>query len=174
MLKRVFASSFALVLLAGCADRSLYHYHRTVVGVDIAGSVDGETPRGHVIVGYSRRLVVVVPPAWELETPESLQKKQQLLAAGQAPTQPTTEDVPSTVFCTQVKASLGGVSIFREVMATGNPATRYAEYLVANSPAGLHVSAKNAVCPDLEVPQKTGTTGKPASQEQAAPSGGTR
>jgi len=157
MLRCLFALSFTLVLLTGCADRSLYHYHRTVVGVDIAGSVDGETPRGHVIVGYSRRLVVVVPPAWELETAQSLQRKNEL-AAGQMAKSPTVDDVPSTVFCTQVKASLGGLSVFREIMATGDPATRYAEFLVANAPAGLNTSAKNSVCPDLEVPTATPTT----------------
>ena len=46
---------------AGCG-RNLYHYHRTIVGVDISGNVAGDTPSGHLTLGYSRTLVVLMPP----------------------------------------------------------------------------------------------------------------
>ena len=136
---------FALV---GCVDRHLYHYHRTVIGVDIAASIDGETPRGHLILGYARKLVVVVPPSWELTPTESEKLRAR---SNQSPFDP----IPSTVFCTQVKAGGRGVNLFREIMATGDPATNYAAYLVANGPAVPDASKQNFVCPDLaiEVPK---------------------
>lgn len=134
------ARCFFLLLLgmvAGCTGRNLYHYHRTVIGVDISGNVAGDTPSGHLTLGYSRRLVIFMPP----EIQEALQEKS------------PTGNIPPTVFCTQVKASLGGVNAFREIIATGEPADSYAQQLVASMIAAPAATNRNFVCPGLVIPE---------------------
>jgi len=113
----------------------LYHYHRTVIGVDISGNVSDSTPSGHLTLGYSRRLVIAMPKVVE----EALKGEQGL------------EKLPQTIFCTQVKASLGGVNVFREILATGDPADGYAQQL-ATSAEVVSMKNRNLVCPGLEVP----------------------
>src|SRR6266404_5105433 len=132
--------SLLLTLVALCSGcgRNLYHYHRTVVGIDISGNVAGSTPSGHLVVGYSRRLVILMPP----EVQDALEGKG------------TGSELPPTIFCTQVKASLGGVNAFREILATGDPAVGYAQ-LQAEARQGLGADGKlrNFVCPGYEIPQ---------------------
>ncbi len=126
-----------LILPTGCG-RTLYHYHRTVVGLDISGNVAGDTPSGHLTLGYSRRLVILMPP----EIEDVMREK---------PPEPGKQEVklPSTIFCTQVRASLGGVNAFREVLATGTPAESYAKLLAAKRPNDDKL--RNFVCPGYEI-----------------------
>jgi len=140
---------------AACGNRNLYHYHRTVVGLDIAGNVSGDSPSGHLVLGYSRRLVVFLPPEVE-----------KALESGQ-PADPTEGvPLPATVFCTQVKASLGGVSAFREILATGPPAVQYAEQLAAEAAGVTDWKDHNFVCPGFEMPRPDG--GAPESARPTA------
>lgn len=129
----------SVLAACGSSQRNLYHYHRTVVGVDIAGNISGDTPSGHLTLGYSRRLIVFLPP-----------EVQQALQSGQ-PT-PTGVPLPSSVFCTQVKASLGGISAFREILATGHPAEDYAARLATESAGLTDWKDRNFVCPGFEIP----------------------
>ena len=137
MLKSTLGVLLAVLACAGCG-RNFYHYHRTVIGIDIAGNVAGSSPRGHLIIGYSRRLVTALP-----------QEAQDALSGqgGAGDTQ-----LPSTVFCTQVRASLGGVNAFREVLATGAPAEQYAEALTEASAGISEYQYRNFVCPGFEIP----------------------
>lgn len=146
MLKRVSGLVLLLVCMGGCS-RNLYHYHRTVVGVDISGNVTGNAPSGHLTLGYSRRLVVVLPA----DIKDALAKPS------------TDESLPSTVFCTQVRASLGGVNVFREVLATGLPAQNYAMSLVAASDGLNDWQYRNYVCPGFEIPSPDNPQGVKAA-----------
>ncbi len=144
----------ALLTVATGCGRTLYHYHRTVVGVDISGNVAGESPSGHLTLGYSRRLVIIMPPEIEDAMRTKRAHEQQV-------------SLPNTIFCTQVRASLGGVNAFREVLATGEPAVGFAEIQAAGRPSDK--KARNFVCPGYEVPE-TGTTGVPGTARKVEPS----
>jgi hypothetical protein len=146
MLKTLSILAAICGISAGCG-RTLYHYHRTVVGVDISGNVAGDTPSGHLTLGYSRRLVVLMPP----EIKDILDAKAKAEATRQPMQLPA--ELPNTVFCTQVKASLGGVNSFREVLATGEPAYGYAQRLVALAAASSDDEYRNFVCPGLKIPK---------------------
>jgi hypothetical protein len=152
MLKCVGVLAILLVLSAGC-ERKLYHYHRTVVGVDISGNVTGNAPSGHLTLGYSRRLVVVLPDGIKEALEESTPSDGKTLAKDQAAVHPPPRaSLPDTVFCTQVRASLGGVNSFREVFATGTSAEHYALSLVAASEGLDGWLYRNYVCPGFEIP----------------------
>jgi hypothetical protein len=151
---------------AGCG-RTLYHYHRTVVGVDISGNVAGDTPSGHLTLGYSRRLVVLMPP----EIQEILNVEAKKKAAGTPETQiraAVNADIPDTIFCTQVKASLGGVNSFREVLATGEPAYGYAQRLVAIAATSNDDEYGNFVCTGLKIPNPDATPSLPLKKTATA------
>lgn len=154
MLKPFSILAVVCAMSAGCG-RTLYHYHRTVVGIDISGNVAGDTPSGHLTLGYSRRLVVLMPP----EIQEILDAKAKAEATQQPMQFPA--ELPDTVFCTQVKASLGGVNSFREVLATGDPAYSYAQHLVALAAASSDEEYRNFVCPGLKIPQPDTSKGGP-------------
>jgi hypothetical protein len=152
MLKDVGVLALLLVLAGGC-ERNLYHYHRTVIGVDISGNVAGNAPSGHLTLGYSRRLVLVLPDEIKDALKDATPPDDNTQDKDKKATQRTTsESLPPTVFCTQVRASLGGVNSFREILATGTSAERYALSLVAAS-NGVHDWAyRNYVCPGFEIP----------------------
>jgi hypothetical protein len=128
---RLVVLAVAVVGAVGCQPR-LYHYHRTVIGLDIAGNVTGQSPSGHLTLGYSRRLVAVVPKEMNDKSDDVL--------------------LPSTVFCTQVKASLGGANSFREILGTGEPADEFAT-LIANMPGAEDIRQRNLICPGLPIPE---------------------
>ena len=155
MLKTFLTLVAVCAMSAGCS-RSLYHYHRTVVGVDISGNVAGDSPSGHLTLGYSRRLVVLMPP----EMKEILDVEAKKKADGKPQAQineALRADIPDTIFCTQVKASLGGVNTFREVLATGDPAYGYAQHLVALAAGSNDDEFRNFVCPGLKIPHPGAT-----------------
>ncbi len=143
------------LLVTGCSsNRNLYHYHRTVVGLDIAGNVSGNSPSGHLILGYSRRLIVFLPP----EVKEALATEQPDTTGG--------VPLPASVFCTQVKASLGGLNAFREILATGQPAVDYASQLAASATGITEWKDHNFVCPGFKIPGPP--SGSPPSAEPTA------
>ena len=156
MLRILSILAMTCAMSAGCS-RSLYHYHRTVVGVDISGNVAGDTPSGHLTLGYSRRLVVLMPP--EIKEILDIEAKKKAAGKSQAEINEALKaDIPDTIFCTQVKASLGGVNSFREVLATGDPAYGYAQHLVAVAAASNDDEYRNFVCPGLKIPPPPRTT----------------
>ena len=163
MLRAIGLLVAVLLAATACSGRSLYHYHRTVVGVDISGNVSDSTPSGRLTLGYSRRLVAAMPEAIQKAIEEAGKKPADTPTA--APVKPVVAPLPQTVFCTQVKASLGGVSSFREILATGAPADRYAEQI---SEASQLVSPRdrNFVCPGLVIPTPAqADSGAPAAEK---------
>jgi hypothetical protein len=157
MLKTLGILTLICALSDGCS-RSLYHYHRTVIGVDISGNVAGDTPSGHLTLGYSRRLVVLMPPEIkDILDIEAKKKAEKNLSQAQV-NEALRADIPDTIFCTQVKASLGGVNTFREVLATGEPAYGYAQHLVALAAGSNDDKYRNFVCPGLEIPHPAAAT----------------
>ena len=114
-------------------------------------NVVADTASEHLTLGYSRRLVVLMPP----EIKEILDVEAKERAAGNSPAEVNEAlraDIPNTIFRTQVKASLGGVNTFREVLATGEPAYGYAQHLVALAAGSNDDKYRNFVCPGLEIP----------------------
>jgi len=168
MLKNALMVALAGLALSGCG-RQLYHYHRTIIGLDIAGNVNGNTPSGHLVLGYSRRLVVAFPND-KLE-PQSTQNQGQDLKAqdlkGQNSKGQDRESLPSTVFCTQVKGSLGGLSLFREILATGYSADAYASLMASEGSESSRPSRANFVCPDMEIPKPRGGSTEGAVTDQS-------
>ena len=162
-----------LVLVAGC-ERKLYHYHRTVIGVDISGNVAGNAPSGHLTLGYSRRLVLVLPDEindalTDSKPSDAKTPDKDMNAADRT----TSEGLPPTVFCTQVRASLGGVNSFREILATGKSAEHYAMGLVAASEGVVDWRYRNYVCPGFEIPApKPSDPGAADNPQGAKPPGG--
>lgn len=151
MLKILGILVLTCALSAGCS-RSLYHYHRTVIGVDISGTVAGDTPSGHLTLGYSRRLVVLMPPEIKDILDIEAQKKAEKNLTPAQVNEALRADIPNTIFCTQVKASLGGINTFREVLATGDPAYGYAQHLVVLAAGSNDDEYRNFVCPGLKIP----------------------
>jgi hypothetical protein len=148
-----------LLLLTGCSSRAgrfLYHYHRTVVGVDISGSLSQSNPSGHLALAYQRRFVVFLPPA----VAEAFVKAAE---ARQGPGVARVTELPPAVFCTQVKASLGGLNVFSEILATGDAAEEYAALLAASAPDGVGVKEENLICPGFVIPKQTVAPGPPAA-----------
>jgi hypothetical protein len=178
MLRAACLLGMGLVAAAGCSGRSLYHYHRTVVGVDISGNVSESTPSGRLTLGYSRRLVAAMPDAIERAMEEASKSQSATTAAttspaggsqAQPPVKPLVVNLPPTVFCTQVKASLGGVNSFREILATGTPAEGYAQQL-AEGAALVSPKDRNFVCPGLVIstPERAGTERKSSTAIETA------
>jgi hypothetical protein len=167
MLKQFFFLAALCAISTGCG-RNLYHYHRTVVGVDISGNVAGDTPSGHLTVGYSRRLVILMPPEMQgiLDTKAKVAPGEELKADAKADGKRPAWELPSTVFCTQVKASLGGVNSFREILATGNPAENYADRLVKLVEKEGDTKYRNLVCPNFEIPKPSKDSNEPMSAEE--------
>ena len=111
---------FGLVCLIGCSTEPthLMHYQRTVIGFDAA--VATQEASGHLILGYDRRMVAVVPKT-TLE--------------GQA------VDAMSIISCTSARTGFRTVD-FDERLATGEAAVNYAEGLVTD-PQGTSFSCVN-------------------------------
>jgi len=161
MLRTFLVMLLVCVALPGCG-RQLYHYHRTIIGLDIAGNVNGNAPSGHLVLGYARRLIVLFPNEEELK---KLAAKKQ--AQSQAPAPLDGENLPSTVFCTQVKGSLGGLSLFREILATGTAADNYASLMASEGSESSRPSRANFVCPDIEIPKpRAGSTEGAVTDQQ--------
>jgi hypothetical protein len=119
-------------------------------------NVDADTASEHLTLGYSRRLVVLMPP----EIKEILDVEAKERTAGNSPAEVNEAlraDIPNTIFRTQVKASLGGVNTFREVLATGDPAYGYAQHLVALAAGSNNDEYRNFVCPGLKIPHPSTT-----------------
>ena len=55
----------AIPLLAGCEATNLYVTHHTVVGLDAA--VNSEQTSGHLIFGYDRKSVTIIPVSVDAE-----------------------------------------------------------------------------------------------------------
>ena len=95
--------------------------------------------------------------------PPEIQRAIEAKARGQS------VEIPDTVFCTQVKASLGGVNSFREVLATGQPAEGYAQRLVELAKAAGGDPYRNFVCPGFEIPKPSSDAGPQAIQSKPKP-----
>jgi hypothetical protein len=165
----VLACTVLAAVAAGCADRNLYHYHRTVVGMDIAGNVSGNSPSGHLVLGYSRRLIVFLPPEVQKALEESQKLAAQKSRGTSEDTVPVEVPLPDSIFCTQVKASLGGISAFREILATGTPAKEYAEQLAAEADGLTDWKNRNFICPGFVMPAPAAPVARTPSSTATVP-----
>jgi hypothetical protein len=96
--------------ISGCEATHLFVAHHTVVGVDAA--IDTQMTRGHLVVGYDRNFLAIVPKTVETTTP------------GQ-------RDAMSAIACNKVQVKGIVLTQFTEYLATGDAAKAYAEALKA-------------------------------------------
>jgi len=102
--------SFLAYTLSACEPTHVFVAHQTVVGVDAA--VDTQMTKGHLIIGYDRTFVTVVPKSVESTD-------------GKIP----GRDAMSVIACSKVQVDGIVLSQFIENMATGKAAKIYAERL---------------------------------------------
>jgi hypothetical protein len=102
--------ALGVLATAGCTTEPthLMHYQRTVMGFDAA--VATQEASGHIILGYDRRMVSVVPKT---------------TLSGKA------QDAMSIISCTKAKSGFTQVD-FDERLATGEAAVNYAAGLKAD------------------------------------------
>jgi hypothetical protein len=101
--------SFGLV---GCEATHLFVAHQTVVGVDAA--VDTQMMKGHLVIGYDRNFVAIIPKSVDASSP----------TAGVA-----HRDAMSAIACHKVEVKGIALTQFTEYLATGEAGKIYAESL---------------------------------------------
>ena len=99
-----------LAALPGCEATHLFVAHQTVVGVDAA--VDTQMTKGHLVIGYDRNFVAIVPKSVEVPGKNGTQR-----------------DAMSAIACHKVEVKGIVLTQFTEYLATGKAARIYAENL---------------------------------------------
>lgn len=135
----------ALPLLAGCEETNLYVTHHTVVGLDVA--VNSQQTSGHLIFGYDRNSLTIIPVSVDAENIKELKPKTPA-KGGDQKNQPdgmkierdirssggqiVGKEAMSALSCSEVEVDGIFLTGFSESLATGNAALLLAKNLGNN------------------------------------------
>lgn len=122
----VFTAGAAVALsvtLTACDPTNLYVTSNTVIGVN--GAMNTEQASGHLIVGYDRRFLAIVPKSATIVDPETGEP----VTTGN----PEAREAMSILSCSQLEVDTIFLTGFTEYLATGEAARRFAAKVAKKS-----------------------------------------
>lgn len=148
------------VTLTACDPTNLYVTSNTVIGVN--GAMNTEQSSGHLIVGYDRRFLAIVPKSATIVDPETGEP----VTTGD----PEAREAMSILSCSQLEVDTIFLTGFTEYLATGEAARRFAVKVAEKSP--LQRDAAIGQFFDCYIPKERQPASEPTAAVGTATQGG--